>query len=172
MIYVRIFIKSFGVDLTQVNGLQSNTVLTLLSEVGPDMGSWKKDGKFTSWLGLCVNKEISSNRILKNQTRKVSNRASAAFRMAALSLKNSNCYLGAFYRRIRARAGAPKAITATARKLAVIFYNMVKYQKEYKAIDVAAYDRNYKRRVLRNLKSRAKFLGYELVEKNTELQTA
>ena len=92
--------------------------------------------------------------------------------MAALSLKNSNCYLGAFYRRIRARAGAPKAITATARKLAVIFYNMVKYQKEYKAIDVAAYDKNYKNRVLRNLKSKAKLLGYELVEKKAELQTA
>lgn len=157
--------KSFGVDLTQVNGFQSGTVLTLLSEVGTDLSSWSADKKFTSWLGLCVNKEVSSNRVLKNRTRKVSNRASIAFRMAAVSLKNSKCYLGVFYRRIRSRAGAQKAITATARKLAVIFYNMVKYQKEYKAIDIAAYDNNYKNRVLKNLKSKAKFFGYELVEK-------
>jgi transposase len=157
--------KAFGVDLTQVEGFQSNIVLTLLSEVGPDLSSWTVDKKFTSWLGLCVNKEVSSNRVLKNRTRRVSNRASIAFRMAAVSLKNSNCYLGVFYRRIRARAGAPKAITATARKLAVIFYNMVKYQQEYKATDVAAYDMNYKNRALKNLKAKAKFFGYELVEK-------
>lgn len=156
---------AFGVDLTQVNGFQSSTVLTLLSEVGSDLNSWTTDKKFTSWLGLCVNKEVSSNKILKNRTRKVSNRASIALRMAAVSLKNSNCYLGVFYRRIRARAGAPKAITATARKLAVIFYNMVKYQKEYKAIDIAAYDLNYKNRILKNLKTKAKFFGYKLVER-------
>lgn len=163
---IRLYLyKSFGVDLTQVNGLQSSTVLTLLSEIGADLSSWQSDKKFASWLGLCVNKEVSSNRVLKNRTRKVSNRASIAFRMAAVSLKNSKCYLGVFYRRIRARAGGPKAITATARKLAVIFYNMVKYQKEYKAIDVATYDLNYKNRVLKNLKSKARNFGYEIVEK-------
>ncbi len=155
--------EAFGVDLTQVHGLQSTTVLTLLTEVGTDLSKWETDKHFKSWLGLCVNKEISGGKILKNKTRKVSNRAAAALRMAATSLKNSNSYLGAFYRRIRARAGGPKAVTATAAKLAVIFYNMVKNQKEYKALDINFYDENYKKRVYKNLKKRAMNMGYELV---------
>lgn len=155
--------EAFGVDLTQVHGFQSNTVLTLLAEIGPDLSSWATEGKISSWLGLCVNKEISNNRILKNRTRKVANRASIAFRMAASSLKNSDCYLGVFYRRIKARAGAPKAITATARKLAIIFYNMVKYQQEYREIDITTYNLKYKERVLKNLRSKAKIMGFKLV---------
>ncbi len=154
--------EAFGVDLTQVHGLQSTTVLTLLTEVGTDLSKWETDKHFKSWLGLCVNKEISGGKILKNKTRKVSNRAAAALRMAATSLKNSNSYLGAFYRRIRARAGGPKAVTATAAKLAVIFYNMVKNQKEYKALDINFYDENYKKRVYKNLKKRAMNMGYEI----------
>lgn len=153
----------FGVDLTQCHGFQSSTVLTLLSEVGADMSSWRTGKHFTSWLGLSVNKEITGGRVVKNRTCKVQSRAAHAFRMAASSLKNSNCYLGVFYRRIRSRAGAPKAVTATARKLAVIFYNMVKRGVEYKELDTSHYDRDYKKRVLKNLKTRAKAMGFELV---------
>lgn len=157
--------KSFGVDLTRVDGFQVNTVLTLLAEIGTDMSKWKTDKHFASWLGLCVNKEISGGRVLKNRTRKVCNRASAALRMAASSLKNSDCYLGVFFRRIRSKAGSCKAITATARKLAVIFYNMVKFQREYEALDTGFYDEKYKTRILTNLKKRAQLMGYELVAK-------
>lgn len=155
--------ESFGVDLTQVPGFQSSTVLTLLSEVGADLDAWPTDKRFASWLGLCVNKEISGGKILKNSTRKVKNRASEALRMAASSLKNSDCYLGVFYRRIKSRRGAPKAVTATAHKLAVIFYHMVKEGKPYKEMDLSHYYENCRKKTLKNLKNRAQSLGFELV---------
>jgi len=152
-----------GVDLTQVNGFQSGTVLTILSELGPDLGKFPSEKHFTSYLGLCVNKEISGGRILKNRTRKVQSRAAKAFRMAAQTLKNSECYLGKFYRRIKSRAGGPKAITATARKLAVIFYKMVKNKEEYKPIDPSSFERKHRERYIKSLKKRAESMGFNLV---------
>ena len=86
-----------------------------------------------------------------------------AFRMAAQSLKNSSCYLGKFYRRIKAKAGAPKAITATARKLAVIFYNMVTRQEEYKPLDPLSFEKKHHDRALKSLIRRAQTMGFDLV---------
>jgi len=97
---------------TEVPGFQENTVLTLLAEIGIEMSKWKSDKHFASWLGLCVNKEISSGKTLKNRTRKVCNRASIALRIAAASLRNSNSYPGVFFCRIRSRAGACEEIPA------------------------------------------------------------
>ena len=153
----------YGVDLTQADGFQAATVLSLLSELGPDLSKFRSGKYFTSFLGLCVNKEISGGKILTNKTRKVQSRAAKAFRMAAQSLKESNCYLGRFYRRIKIKAGAPKAITATARKLAVIFYNMVTRKEEYKPIDPDAFDKKYQERILKSLKKRAQSMGFDLV---------
>ena len=110
-----------------------------------------------------MNKEISGGRILKNRTRKVQSRAAKAFRMAAQTLKNSECYLGKFYRRIKSRAGGPKAITATARKLAVIFYKMVKNKEEYKPIDPSSFERKHRERYIKSLKKRAESMGFNLV---------
>lgn len=157
--------KILGVDLTQVDGIQTNTATVFVSEVGNDLSKWPTDKHFTSWLGLCPNKEISGGKVLKNRSKKVKNRLSMAFRIAATTMRNSNCYLGVFYRRIRAKSGPCKAITATARKLAVIVYNMVKYQKEYKAINPDFYDTKYQARVVKNLKSRADAMGFNLVSK-------
>ena len=154
----------YGVDLTQVDGFQSGTVLNILAELGPELCKFRSDKHFTSYLGLCVNKEISGGRVLKNRTRKVQSRAAKAFRMAAQTLKESNCYLGKFYRRIKFKAGAPKAITATARKLAVIFYNMVTKRQEYKPVDPDTFDRKHKERTLKTLKKRAQALGFDLVQ--------
>ena len=164
VVYLRPYLyESFGVDLTQVHGFQTGMILTLLAKVGTDLSKWNTDKYFKSWLGLCVNEGISGGKVLKNKTRKVCNRASGALRMAATSLRNSNSYLGVFNKRIRGRAGAPKAVTATAAKLAVIFYSMVKFQNEYKALEVSYYDENYKKRVFKSVKNRAKSLGYKLV---------
>jgi len=153
----------YGVDLTKVDGFQTSTVLNILAELGPDLRKFRSDKYFTSFLGLCVNKEISGGRVLKNRTKKVQSRAAMAFRMAAQSLKNSNCYLGKFYRRIKAKAGAPKAITATARKLAVIFYNMVTRQEEYKPLDPLSFERKHHDRALKSLIRRAQTMGFDLV---------
>lgn len=152
-----------GVDLTQVDGFQSGTVLNILAEIGPELHKFPSEKHFTSYLGLCPNREISGGRLLKNSTKKVQSRAAKAFRMAAQTLKNSDCYLGKFYRRIKARAGAPKAITATARKLAVIFYKMVKDKAEYKPLDPSSFERKHRDRALKSLKNRAKSMGFDLV---------
>ena len=153
----------YGVDLTKVDGFQTSTVLNILAELGPDLRKFRSDKYFTSFLGLCVNKEISGGRVLKNRTKKVQSRAAMAFRMAAQSLKNSSCYLGKFYRRIKAKAGAPKAITATARKLAVIFYNMVTRQEEYKPLDPLSFEKKHHDRALKSLIRRAQTMGFDLV---------
>lgn len=153
----------YEVDLTKVDGFQTSTVLSILAELGPDLSKFRSGKYFTSFLGLCVNKEISGGRVLKNRTKKVQSRAAMAFRMAAQSLKNSNCYLGKFYRRIKAKAGGPKAITATARKLAVIFYNMVTRKEEYKPLDPLSFEKKHHDRALKSLIKRAQTMGFDLV---------
>ena len=122
-----------GMDLTEVDGLDAKTVLTVISEIGLDMSRWPTEKHFTSWLTLCpgVNKTGGRSESKSGRTRPSSNRAAAALRMAACTLMRADCALGAYARRMRARLGAPKAITATARKLAIIIYNMLKYGKAY-----------------------------------------
>jgi transposase len=155
-----------GMDLTDVDGLEASTVLTVISEIGFDMSRWPTEKHFTSWLTLCpgVNKSGGRSRSKSGRTLPGSSRAAAALRMSASSLMRSDCALGAYARRMRARLGAPKAITATARKLAVIIYNMLKYGKVYVDRGAQYYEEQYRAAMLKNLKRRAKQLGYELVE--------
>jgi len=155
-----------GVDLTEVDGLQASTVLTVISEIGFDMSPWPTQKHFASWLTLCpgVNKSGGRSQSKKNsRTRPSSNRAAAALRMAASSLFHCNCALGAYARRMRARLGAPKAITATAHKLAIIIYNIFKYGKRYVDQGVEHYEEQYRAAMIRNLKRRAKQLGCTIV---------
>lgn len=153
----------YGVDLTQVPGFQASTVQTLLSEVGRDMTKWKTDKHFTSWLGLSPNAKRSGGKDKSMQTRKVQSRAALAFRHAARAVSQSHSYLGAFYRRLRSRCGPSKALTATARKLAVIFYHMVKEGKEYQELGQDYYIRQHQKRQLKKLKTQARLLGFALI---------
>jgi transposase len=152
-----------GVDFTQIDGLGPLTIQSILSEVGLDPTRFPTVKQFTSWLGLCPGSRISGGKMLSSKTRKVVNRASTAFRMAAQSLANSKTALGAFYRRIRSRLGPPKAITATAHKIARIFYLLWKTGQDYVDLGVDAYEQKYQDRALKNLKQRAKQMGFELV---------
>jgi len=152
-----------GVDLTQVPGFQASTVQTLISEVGLDMNKWATEKHFSSWLGVSPAPDISGSKILKNKTKKVQSRAAKALRMAALAVSNSESYLGAFYRRMRARMDASKAITATAHKLAIIFYKMVRYSIEYKELGADYYAKHHETRIHRNLERKAKKIGFKLV---------
>ena len=111
-----------GVDFTAIDGLDVVTVQTIISEVGLDPTKFKSVKHFTSWLGLCPGCRITGGKVKSSQTRSVVNRAATAFRLAVQALTRSSSALGAFDRRIRARAGAPKAITATAHKIARLFY--------------------------------------------------
>ena len=152
-----------GVDLTQIPGLQGSSVQTILAEVGTDMSKWITEKHFVSWLGLCPAPDISGGKILKNKTKKVQSRAAKAFRLAARACSNSVSAIGAFYRRMRYRIGPSKAITATAHKLAIIFYRMLRDKVNFKELGVDYYDRYHQNRMKRNLERKAKLLGMKLV---------
>src|SRR6266702_5746018 len=107
-----------GVDLTTIEGIEENTALILLSEIGTDMHRWPSVKHFCSWLGLCPQHQISGGKVLSRRVRPGAHRVTVARRLAARSLHHSQSALGAFFRRMTARLGTPKAITATAHKLA------------------------------------------------------
>jgi transposase len=153
-----------GVDLTAVPGVQTHTALKLLSEIGLDMTKWPSAKHFGSWLGLAPNNRVSGGRVLSRRTRPSTNRAAAALRVAAQSLHHSHCAFGAFLRRKATHLGMPKAITATAYKLARTIYKMLSTGSEYVELGQDAYERAHTARVVRNLSRRAHDLGYQLVK--------
>lgn len=157
-------IRITGVDLTRIDGVDVLVSQTVISEVGLDMSRWKTEAHFASWLGLCPNNQVSGGKVLKHGTKKVVNRAATALRMGASALLNSKSYLGAQYRRLRTRLGAPKAITAMAHKLARLIYRMLKYGQEYVDKGMAYYDAKYRENQLRYLSKNAAELGFQLVE--------
>jgi transposase len=156
-----------GVDLTQIDGIAPYTALKLVSEIGTDMSRWATEHHFTSWLTLAPNNKISGGRLLSSRTQPSANRAAAILRMTAMSLSRSDTALSAFYRRLAARIGKPQAITATARKLAILVYRALKGELVYHDPGAEAYDLQQRTRVLRRLRQRAATLGFELVNRET-----
>lgn len=156
--------KFSGVDLTEVPGIDDSTAIKLTSEIGFDMVHWPSAKHFASWLGLCPGNKISGGKVLCSKTKPTANKTAQALRMAANALYASKTALGAFFRRMRARLGAPKAITATAHKLAIIIYNMLAHKKPFHEVGQEEYERKYRARSIANLKRRAKNMGFELVE--------
>ena len=151
-----------GIDLGCVPGLSSVILLGLILEIGPDLSKWPDAGHFSSWLGLCPNPRISAGRDLGTRTKKCSNRAARYFRLAAASLRRSQCSLGDFYRRMQSRHGPAHAITATAHKLAVLYYKLVKDGEQYKEINRHEYQQAMAKMRIESLKKRARLLGFEL----------
>jgi hypothetical protein len=154
--------KLFGVDVTQIPGLEENA-LSLFSEVGRDMSRWPTAAHFVSWLALCPDNDISGGKLLWRGTRRIKNRAGHLFRIAAFSLHHSLTPLGNYLRRMKAKLGPKGATMATAHKIAVIFYTMVKNRVEYEESIWAARDAQREKRFEAKLKRQAKQLGYELV---------
>lgn len=113
-------------------------------------------------MGLCPGNRISGGKRLGGKSKRTSNYAASALRMAASTLHHSKTALGAFFRRIKARLGAPKAVTATAHRLAVIIYHMLDKGEEFVEIGQNQYEQRYKERLLTSLEHRAKDLGYDL----------
>ena len=156
--------RTCGVDLTEIDGLNSLTVQQIISETGTDMSKFPTVKHFTSWLTLAPHNDISGGKVLSSKTQKSKNRAAQAFRMAAQSVSRSNSAQSAFYRRMRVKhGGGAKATTATAHKIARIFYFMLKHQQEYKDPGQAYYEQKYQERTVKNLKRKAKALGMELI---------
>ena len=150
-------------DWTQVDGIDVPVVQSVIAEVGVDLDAFPREGNFASWLGLCPTNDSSGGKVLNRKTPKVVNRAKVAFRQAASSLIRSQSYLGAQYRRLRTRWGAPKAITAMARKLACLFYRLLKQGQQYVDKGTEYYEERYREQPVRFVIRRAKQLGIEVV---------
>jgi hypothetical protein len=156
-----------GVDLTQIDGIGPYTALKLLGEIGTDMTRWATAKHFTSWLTLAPKNKISGGRLLASRTEPSANRAAAILRMAAMTLGRGTTALGAFYRRLAARIGKPQAITATARKLALLVYRALKGELVYRDPGADAYDGQQRARVIRRLRRTATTFGFDLVNRTT-----
>lgn len=153
-----------GVDLTKIDGIDTDSALKIIAEIGVDMGRWKSAKHFASWLGLCPGTKVSGGKVLSGKSKQVTNRAAAALRMAAFGLLNSKSAIGAYLRRLRSRLGSPKALTATAHKLARLVYTMLKNGTDYVDVGQKYYEEQYRGRVVQNLKRKAQELGFELIE--------
>lgn len=157
-------IRITGVDLTAIPGIESTSALKIISEIGSDLSRWKSSKQFASWLGLCPGNKVSGGKRLSGKSKRTANYAASTLRMAASTLHRSDSALGAFFRRLKSRLGAPKATTAAAHKLAVIIFNMLKNGVEYIESGQHYYEEQYRERSIKNLIMRAKTLGFSLVE--------
>ncbi len=156
-------VRITGVDLTAIPGIEASGALKIISEIGLDLSRWKSSKQFASWLGLCPGNKVSGGKRLSGKSKRTSNYAASALRMSASTLHRSQSALGAFFRRLKSRIGAPKATTAAAHKLAVIIFNMLKNGVEYIESGQDYYEKQYRERIIKNLSMRAKTLGFDLV---------
>jgi hypothetical protein len=164
--------RIIGFDLTTVPGIDGLILLTLVSEVGIDMSKWPTERHFSSWFGLSPNHKISGGKILGRRSRKVINRAASALRLAAQSAGKTTTALGAFYRRLKGRVGPSKATTATARKLACIYYRCLKNGSEYVELGLEYYEKKYKNRMINNLRKNAEKLGMKIIPIDNQMEGA
>ena len=156
-----------GVDLTAIDGIDAMTAQTIISECGFDLSDFSTEKHFASWLALCPDNRITGGKVKRRRTKMSQNRVAGALRLAAQSLHASKCALGAFFRRMKARMGAPKAITATAHKLATLVYRMLRYGMEYVDAGQQQYEQRYREHEERRLRKRAAALGFGLVTLET-----
>ena len=136
--------KIHGVDVLAIYGISDISGLTLLAETGTDMSKWESEKQFVSWLNLCPNNKITGGKVKSSRLIKKKNLAGQAFRDAANTMHKSNHWLGDYFRRMKSKGGNKYAITATANKLATIYYKMVKNKVEFTPIDIGEYQEKYK----------------------------
>jgi transposase len=152
-----------GVDLTTIEGIEENTALLLLSAIGTDMHRWPSVKHFCRWLGLCPQHQISGGKVLARRVRPGAHRVTVALRLAARSLHHSQSALGAFFRRMKVRLGTPKAITATAHKLARLVSRLLQHGSASVQQGLDAYEAQDRERKVTTMAKQAKALGYPLV---------
>jgi hypothetical protein len=154
-----------GVDLTRIDGIDVMTAATVISEAGWDMSKWQSEDHFVSWLRLCPDNKISGEKIIGKGRLRTNNRLTTALKMAATSLRETETYLGAQFRRLRNRLGSPKAIKAMAAKLARLVYRMLRYGMQYVDRGARLYEEQYRQRQIIHLKRKAAELGLKVVER-------
>jgi len=155
--------KILGVDITNIFGISEVSAMQIIAETGIDMSKWTTKKHFVSWLNLAPNNRISGGKRLKPKRDKKKNKAGQSFLVAASTLQRSNHWLGVFMRRVTAKHGAPVAIKATARKIALIFYQMIKYQMEFNPLPIETYNQLFKERKLKYIKNQAAMFGFQLM---------
>jgi transposase len=154
-------------DLTQIDGVDVMTAMTILSEVGWDMSKWQTEHHFVSWLRLCPDNKISGDKIIGKGRLPTTNRATSALRMAASTLRISNTYLGAQFRRLRTKLGAPIAIKAMAAKLARLVYRVPRYGMPFVNKGAEFYEAQHRTQQIKYLKWRAAKMGLQIIEAPT-----
>jgi transposase len=154
-----------GVDLTRIDGIGIDAFRVILTEVGLDLSAFRSEHAFVSWLRLCPRTAISGGKPIKKRRNGLgANRISAVLRMAATTLQRGNTAMGAYYKRIARLKGASVAVFATARKLAVLVYRMLRFGTDYVDMGQKAYEAQFEARRLASLKENARSMGYTLVE--------
>ena len=153
-----------GADLTQIDGLDVRTAATVISEAGCDMTKWPSEHHFVSWLRLCPDNRISGDKIIGKGRLPTRNRLTLALKLAANSLHASDSYLGAQFRRLRTRLGAPVAIKAMAAKLARLIYRMLRYGMSFVDLGTMFYEARHQQREIGSLRRKAAKLGFEIVQ--------
>jgi transposase len=153
-----------GVDLTRIDGIGVMTAATVISEAGWDMSQWPTEHHFVSWLRLCPDNKISGDKLIGKGRLPTTNRLTQAFKMAAGTLLRSHSYLGAQFRRLRSRLGAPVAIKAMAAKLARLVYRMLRYGMQFVDKGAWFYEQKHRQRQISSLKRKAAEFGFQLVE--------
>ena len=156
--------RMVGTDLTVIDSIDVTTAMTILSEAGWDMSKWKTENHFVSWLRLCPDNRISGDKIIGKGRLPTNNRATMALKMAANALRTSQTYLGAQFRRLRTKLGAPIAIKAMAAKLARLVYLMLRYGMAYVDQGVEFYDAQQRKLQVKSLKRKAAQLGFQIIE--------
>lgn len=144
-----------GVDIMAIEGVSHSTLLCFMSEVGTNITKFPTANQFASWLRLHPNKKVSGGKVLSTHTPKGGNKFSAALRRAANTIGNlKEGALAMFFKRIAYRKGRMAAITATARKLAVIIWNMIIKKQPYKPIESIDYQKNLRAKAIKNLQKK------------------
>lgn len=158
------FYEILGQDLTQIDGISVGTLATFIAEVGTNVDAFASDRHFCSWLRISSGSNLSGGKRKSVKNPPSAQRLCTALRVAAQTLERSKSPLGSFYRRLKARLGAPKAINAAAHKLARMIYYTLKFQRPY--IDPGAdyFEARHKERILKRIEKRASQLGYQLVK--------
>jgi transposase len=159
--------RLIGADLTQIDSIGPYTALRLVSEIGTDMSRWPTEKNFTSWMTLAPRNKITGGRIISSKTQPSANRVAVMLRMCAMSVGRTSTALGAYYRRLAYRVGKAKAITATARKIALLVYHVLRGDIDYRDPGAHAYETQHRTRTIRNLRKRAKTLGLGLIDLET-----
>jgi transposase len=155
--------RKTGVDLTTIDGINVLTAQTIFAELGADLSAFPSEAHFCSWLTLSPKRDVSGGKVIKHVSSPMQNRVALALRMAAQSLFNSNSYLGAKSRQLRARLGGLKAIKAMARCLACLVYRLLTKGQAWVDRGAAHFEEQRKCRDMAALKRRAAAMGLRLV---------